>query len=69
MTPHSTSACKSERGYKNHDDFTNSRSCNDTVHALDYLLCMFSRVVPCQIKQFENVEKDWESVMVVKGSL
>lgn len=59
MTPHSTSACKSELGYKNHDDFTNSRSCNDTLHALDYLLCAFSRAGPCPTEQFGNVEKDW----------
>lgn len=51
--PCSTSACKSELGYKNHDDFINSRSSNDTFHAFSYLLSMVSRAMPCQ-KMFKR---------------
>lgn len=58
--PCSTSARKSELSYKNHDDFINSRSSNDTFHAFGYLLYTVSRVMPCQIEQFEKCLKSLE---------
>lgn len=68
--PCSTSACKSELGYKNDDDFINSRPSSDAFHALGYLLYMVSRALPCQSQKFEKcLKRDWKSITVAKDFL